>query len=73
MKITMTAIIEKQRARLYTQKAKQIAKYLYIQKAGHFSKSWTIPVTFLCTKSHTLDVIPDFHEIFEVGIYIQKA
>ena len=39
MKITMTAIIERQRARLYTQKAKKIAKRFYIQKARHFSKS----------------------------------
>ena len=38
MKITMTAIIERQRARLYIQKAK-IAKRFYIQKARHFSKS----------------------------------
>ena len=39
MKITMTAIIERQRARLYTQKAKKIAKRFYIQKAKYFSKS----------------------------------
>ena len=54
MKITMTAIIERQRARLYTQKAKKIAKRFYIQKAIHLTL-W------------------DFHEIFEVCIYIQKA
>ena len=56
MKITITAIIERQRARLYTQKAKTIAKHFYIQKARHFSKSYTISVPFLYTKSHTLDV-----------------
>ena len=39
MRITMTAIIERQRARLYTQKAEKIAKRFYIQKARHFSKS----------------------------------
>ena len=39
MEITMTAINERQRARVYTQKAKKIAKHFYIQKAGHFSKS----------------------------------
>ena len=50
----MTAIIERQRARLYTKKAKTIAKRFYIQKA--------IQLT-----------LQDFHEIFEVGIYIQKA
>ena len=37
MKIAMTAIIERQRARLYTQKAK-IAKHFYIQKARQISK-----------------------------------
>ena len=39
MKTTMTAIIERLRARLYTQKEKKIAKRFYIQKARHFSKS----------------------------------
>ena len=39
MKTTMTAIIDRQRARLYTQKAKKIAKRFYIQKVEHFSKS----------------------------------
>ena len=52
----MTAIIERQRARLNTQKAKKIAKRFYIQKARHFSKNKTISVTFLYTKSNTLDV-----------------
>ena len=28
----------------------------YIQKARHFSRSWTIPVTFIYIKSYTLDV-----------------
>ena len=54
MQITMTAIIEGQRARLYTKKAKIIAKCFYIQKAIHLT-------------------LRDYHEIFEVGIYIQKA
>ena len=54
MKTTMTAIIERQRARVHTQKEKN-AKRFYIQKSRHFSKSWTISVTFLYTKSHTLD------------------
>ena len=50
MEITMTAIIERQRARLYTQKAKKIPKHFYIQKARHFAKSKTICNTFLYTK-----------------------
>ena len=72
MKIAMTIIIERQRARLYTQKTKKIAKRFYIQKARNFSKSKTLSVTFLHTKSQTL-YVTQFHEIFEVGIYIQKA
>ena len=40
---------------IYT-KSKKIAKRFYIQKARHFSKSKTISVTFLYTKSDTLDV-----------------
>ena len=36
----MTAISERQRAHfIYIQKAKQIAKRFYIQKAGHLAKS----------------------------------
>ena len=56
MKIMMTAIIERQRARLYTKRAKIIVKHFYIQKSTHFSKSQTISVTFLYTKSDTLEV-----------------
>ena len=54
MKMSMTAIVERQRLRLYTQKAKKIAKRFYIQKVIHLT-------------------LRDFHEIFEVGIYIRKA
>ena len=72
MKIAMTIIIERQRARLYTQKATKIAKLFYKQKTRHFSKSKTVSVTFLYTKINTLDV-KGFYENDEVGIYIQKA
>ena len=72
MKITMTAIIKKQRAPLYTQKWENIAKRLYIQKTIHFSKGLTISVTFLYSKIHTL-FDTGFHESFEVDIYIQRA
>ena len=72
MKITMTAIIERQRARLYTQKSKKNAKRFYIQKARHFSKSKTISVTFYIQKAIHL-TLRDFNENFEVGIYIQKS
>ena len=55
MKITMTAIIERQRARLYTKESKQIAKRFYIQKSRHFRKAKQFPLHSY-TKSHTLDV-----------------
>ena len=53
MEITMTSIIERQRARFYIQKAK-IAKKYYIQKGRHFAKNKTISVMFLYTKRTTL-------------------
>ena len=56
MKITMTAIIERQRACVYTQKAKKIAKRFYIQKARHFSKARQFPLRFYIQKTNTLDV-----------------
>ena len=42
---------------LNTQKAKKLVRRSYIQKARHFSKNYTITVTVLYTKSHTLDVM----------------
>ena len=68
----MTDIIERQRARVYAQKAQKIAKRFYIQKSRHFSKIKTISVTFYIQKAIHL-TLKDFHEIFEVGIYIQKS
>ena len=56
MKITMTAIIERQRARFYIQKkAKQIAKRLYIYKEQNtYQKAKkTIPVAFLYSKRNS--------------------
>ena len=56
LKITLTAIIERKRARLYT-KSKKIAKRFYMKKAWHFSKSYIYNFLFvLYTKSRTLDV-----------------
>ena len=71
MKITMTVIIERQRALLYTQKSKKIAKRLFIQKARHVSKATQFPLRFYIEKAIHL-TLQDFHEIFEVGIYIQN-
>ena len=70
----MTPLCERQRASLYIQKAKQIAKCLYM-----YTKKET-----LCKKQDNLRYIlihkkPDnlryaiFHEIFEIGIYLQKT
>ena len=72
MKITMTTIIERQRARLYTQKTKKVSKRFYIQQARHFQKARQFPFRFYIQKAINL-MFMDFHEIFEVGIYIQKA
>ena len=65
MKITMTAIVERQRARFYIKKSKKIAKRLK-KKAKQF------PLRFYIQKQYTLRY-RIFHEIFEAGIYIQKA
>ena len=73
MKITMTAIIERQRAHLYKQKAKKVAKRFYIyKKPDTFQKVKQFPLHFYIYKAINL-MLRDFHEIFEVGIYIQKA
>ena len=58
MKITMTAIIERQRARLYTKKAKTLRNVFIYKKPGTFQKA--------------KQPLQDLHSIFEVGIYIQK-
>ena len=58
MKITMTAIIERQRARLYTQKVKNCKLFFIYKKPGTFQKA--------------RQPLQDLHSIFEVGIYIQK-
>ena len=73
MKIKMTAIVKRQLARfnIYT-KSKRIAKRFNIQKAGHFSKSKTIFVTFLYSKSHTLYATGFFKKFLKVAIIYKK-
>ena len=72
MKITMTAVIERQRARLYTKKAKKL-RNVFIYKMPHtFQKARQFLLRFYIQKAIHL-TLRDFHEIFEVGIYIQKA
>ena len=56
MKITMIVIIESQRARLYTQKAKKLLNVFKYKKPDTFQKARQFPIRFLNTKSHTLDV-----------------
>ena len=56
MKIIMTAIIERQRARLYTQKAKKLPNVFLYKKPDTFQKARQFPLRFFNTKSHTLDV-----------------
>ena len=72
MKITMTAIIKRQRACFYIHKKKNNVKRFYIQKAGHFQKSRQFPLGFYIQKAIHFRLL-DFYEIVEVVIYIQKA
>ena len=72
MKITMTAIIKRQRACLYTQKAKKLRNDFIYKKPDTFQKARQFPLRFYIQKAIHL-TLRGFHEIFEVGIYIQKA
>ena len=72
MKIMMTAIIERQRARLYTQKTKKLPNVFIYKKADTFQKARQFALRYFIQKAIHL-TLRDFHEIFEVGIYIQKA
>ena len=55
---------------IYT-KRKKIAKRFICKKPDTFQKARQFPLRFLIQKSINL-TLRDFHEIFEVGIYIQK-
>ena len=68
----MTAIIERKRPRLYTQKAKKLRYVFIYKKQDTFQKARQFPLRFYIQKAIHL-TLRDFHEIFEVGIYIQKA
>ena len=72
MKITMTAIIERQRARLYTKSKKNCETLLYSKKPDTFQKARQFPLRFHIPKAIHL-TLQDFYESFVVGIYIQKA
>ena len=72
MKITLTAMIERQRARLYTQKAKKLPNVFIYKKPHTCQKARQFPLRFYIQKSIHL-TLRYFLEIFGVGIYIQKA
>ena len=73
MKITITAIIERQRARFYIRKKfKKIAERFYIQRAIHFSKSKTITVAFLYPKSNSLYVAGFFMKFLKLAFIFKK-
>ena len=72
MKITITAISERQCARIYIyKKLKRLYIFIYIkpdtlQKAGQFA------LRFYIQKSRHF-MLRDFHESFEAVIFIQKS
>ena len=68
----MTDILERQRARLYTQKAKNSKTFFIYKKPDTFQKARRFPLRFYIQKAIHL-TLRDFHEIFEVGIYIEKS
>ena len=73
MKITMTAVIEKQSSQFYIQKkAQQIAKRFYTQKATHFSKSSTISVKFLYTESYIFHVTGSSWKFWSWHLYTKS-
>ena len=71
MKITMTAIIERASGRIHKKQKKLPKRFIY-QKLDTFQKARQFPLRFYIQKAIHL-TLGDFHKIFEVGIYIQKA
>ena len=70
MKITMNAIIERQHARLYTQKQKKWRNVFIYKNPDTFQKARKFLLHFYIQKAIHLK-LRDFHEIFEVGIYCE--
>ena len=73
MKITMTAIIERQRARLYTQKAKKCQTFLYTKSQILFKMLDNFRYGFIYKKPYTwrYGIFMKFLKL--AFIYIQKA
>ena len=57
---------------IYTQKTKKLLNILIYKKPDTFQKARQFPFRFSIQKAIHL-TLRHFHEIFEVGIYIQKA
>ena len=55
MKITMTAIIERKRARIYTKKAKKLRNVFIYKKLDTFQKTIQFPFRFYIQKTYTQD------------------
>ena len=73
MKITMTSVGKRQRARFNIHKNKEkIVKRFYIQKARHFEKSKTIYVPLLYIKSKTIYVSQFFMKILKFAFIYKK-
>ena len=64
----MTAIIERPRARIYTQEAKKIAKHFYIQKALHLTLRDFHEIFGVCIYIQKHDTMR-----YATFLYIQKA
>ena len=72
MNITMTAIIKSQHARLFTQKVIIITERFIYKNPDTFQKAGDFRYVFCIQKSIHL-TLRDFHENFELGIYIKNA
>ena len=72
MKFSMNAIIERQSARFYIQKAKKLLKVFVYKNPDTFQKGRQFPLRFYTQKAIHF-TLRDFDENFQVGIYIQKA
>ena len=64
----MTAIIERQRARLYTQKAKNCEMFLYTQSQTLFKELDNFRYVFIYKKAIHL-TLRDFHKFLKLVIY----
>ena len=64
MKITMTAIIKRQRLRLYTQKAKKLLKVFIYKKPDTFQKAKQFPLRFYIQKARNFEKKDSLRYVF---------